>query len=314
MQEERVCQFYKLSIRKNGEIYPCCLARKKSLLGNLFDKNIKEIIETKNVDCSCTLFKDRPIQQGEKPNIQKLHIEFSNECQAHCVCCQQQKEKMDNEKEHLELVYDFIETYKPKHITVIGGEVLIQPYSLSWLEIVKEKHPEISFDIVTNLCIGENALKKTIKIFDSMTVSILGFNPSTYNKIMGLNFETTMKNINYILENTGIKLSPKFLAMPTNLYEIGEFFKWALSINSEKIYLHNIREFKQCCNLEDDYWVRTFKQIENQLKTILEENKELIISKNKHFISMHNILANQTNIDEKYLENLGLKGIVKVTS
>ena len=97
MQEERVCQFYKLSIRKNGEIYPCCLARKKSLLGNLFDKNIKEIIETKNVDCSCTLFKDRPIQQGEKPNIQKLHIEFSNECQAHCVCCQQQKVKMDNE-------------------------------------------------------------------------------------------------------------------------------------------------------------------------------------------------------------------------
>ena len=63
MQEERVCQFYKLSIRKNGEIYPCCLARKKSLLGNLFDKNIKEIIETKNVDCSCTLFKDRPIQR-----------------------------------------------------------------------------------------------------------------------------------------------------------------------------------------------------------------------------------------------------------
>ena len=41
MQEERVCQFYKLSIRKNGDIYPCCLAKKKSLLGNLFDKNIK---------------------------------------------------------------------------------------------------------------------------------------------------------------------------------------------------------------------------------------------------------------------------------
>ena len=259
MQQERVCQFYKLSIRKNGDIYPCCLAKKSSLIGNLFDENIKEKIETKSSICSCTLFKNREIKQGEKPNIQKLHIEFSNECQARCICCQQQKEKMENEKEHLELVYDFIKTYKPKHITVIGGEVLVQPYSLSWLEMVKEKHPEISFDIVTNLCIGENILKKAIKIFNSMTVSILGFHPSTYNKIMGLNFETTIKNINYILDNTKIKLSPKYLAMPTNLYEIGEFLKWALTLNAEKIYLHNIREFKKCCTLEDTFWQKTFK-------------------------------------------------------
>lgn len=314
MQENRVCQFYKLSIRKDGKIFPCCLAKKSSLIGNLFDFDIKEKIETKNVTCACTLFKNREIQEGEKPNIQKFHIEFSNECQAHCICCQQQKEKMENEEKHLEHVLDLIQTYKPKNITVIGGEVLIQPYSLSWLEKVKENNPEISFDIVTNLCIGKKALEKTIKIFDSMTVSILGFNPFTYNKIMGLNYETTMGNIDYILKNTNIKLSPKFLLMPSNMYESAEFLKWALSINSEKIYLHNIREFKKCCNLEEDFWIRTFAQVEKEIKAVLENNKDYIISKNKHFISIHDIFANRINIDSKYIKDNGFNGIIKVTS
>ena len=314
MQQERVCQFYKLSIRKDGGVFPCCLARKGSYIGNIFDDDIKEKIENKNVKCACTLFKNREIKQGEKPNIQKLHIEFSNECQARCICCQQHKDEMENEDEHLSRVYDFIKTYKPKNITVIGGEVLIQPKSLAWLEMVKENHPEISFDIVSNLCVGENILKKVIKIFDSITVSILGFNSFSYNKIMGLNYDTTMKNIDYILKNTKIKLSPKFLLMPSNIYEISEFFKWALTLDVPKIYLHNIREFAKCCNLEEDFWIRTFKQVEIEIKDILNKNKELIISKNRHFISFHDILARKININERYLEENDFKGIIKVTS
>jgi hypothetical protein len=147
-----------------------------------------------------------------------------------------------------------------------------------------------------------------------MTVSILGFNPFTYNKIMGLNYETTMGNIDYILKNTNIKLSPKFLLMPSNMYESAEFLKWALSINSEKIYLHNIREFKKCCNLEEDFWIRTFAQVEKEIKAVLENNKDYIISKNKHFISIHDIFANRININSNYIKDNGFNGIIKVTS
>ena len=57
MQQERVCQFYKLSIRKNGGVFPCCLARKSSCIGNIFESDIKEKIENKNVKCACMLFK-----------------------------------------------------------------------------------------------------------------------------------------------------------------------------------------------------------------------------------------------------------------
>ena len=306
-KEERVCQFYKLSLRLNGDVFPCCLAKKNSLIGNIFDSDIQDKIESKNIICECELFKNRQIQEGEKPNIQRLHIEFSNECQAHCVCCKQHKEKMQNEDEHLSKIYQFIEKFQPKNITVIGGEVLIQKKSLEWLKMVKKNYPEISFDIVTNLCVKEEILKEAVQIFDDITVSILGFNSVSYKKIMGLNFDTTINNINYILSNTNIKLRPKFLMMPTNVYEIAPFLEWALSTECEKIYLHNIREFNSVCNLSDEFWTNTFIQIEKDIKRILNNNKEELKSKDRHYISLHGILAKKININEEYLKKEGLE-------
>ncbi|MBQ8848646.1 MAG: radical SAM protein [Candidatus Gastranaerophilales bacterium] len=312
-KEERVCQFYKLSIRKNGNIFPCCLAIGSSYIGNLFEEDIIKKIATKNVECECTLYKNRPIKENEKPNVQRIHIEFSNECQAKCICCNQQKEKMENEDIHLQKLDELIKNYKPKYITVIGGEVLIQKKSLDWIEKIKNKYPDISFDIVTNLCVGENTIKRAIKIFDDITVSILGFSQNTYNRIMGLDFDKTIKNVEYILANSNVKIRPKYLLMPTNMYEIGSFLKWALKLNTQKIYLHNIREFRQCCNLEDAYWNNTFNQIETELKEILIQNKDLIISKNRHFISIHDILAEKTNMNT-FIQEQGFENIIKITS
>lgn len=313
-KEERVCQFYKLSVRKEGDVFPCCLGKGRARLGSIFDKDIFEKIETTNINCECEMYKTRDITPEDKPDLQRLHIMFSHECQAKCVCCPQHKDKMENEEQHLEKLLLFIEKYHPKYITVLGGEVLIQPKALDWVENIKNKYPDIAFDTVTNLCVGENTIKRIANIFSEITVSILGFTPNTYKKIMGLDFDTTMKNFDYLQNNTNVKMRPKYLAMPTNIYDLPLFFEWALNQKSEKIYLHNVNEFPECCNLEHFLWQRIFSQVENDMKKILCDYKEHIISQNKHFISFHALLANMLKIDNNYIDENGFKNIIKITS
>ena len=313
-QEVRVCHFRKISIRKNGNIFPCCLAWQHTLLGNIFDENIFETIEHKNINCECPLFKYRNIEPNEKPELKYLHLEFSNECQARCVCCAQQKEKLENEDIHLSKITEFIERYKPENIISIGGEVLIQKKTLDWLISVKEKHPEIKFDIVTNLCVKQETLERIKNVFDYMTVSILGFSENTYNSIMGLDFNRTLKNIDFMMNNTNTKVRLKYLLMPTNMYEMNSFLNWALSKNPEKIYLHNIREFKQIANTDEIYWQKSFVPLEKSIKKTLIDNKEKILSTNKHYISVHQYASEFLHIDDKFIDENGFTNIIKVTS
>ncbi len=313
-KEERVCQFYKLSIRKEGDVFPCCLGKWQARLGSIFDEDIFEKIENTNITCECELYKTRDITPDDKMDLQRLHLMFSHECQANCVCCPQHKEKMEREEEHLEKLLLFIEKYHPKYITVLGGEVLIQPKVLDFVENIKAKYPDVAFDTVTNLCVGENTIKRAANIFSDVTISILGFTKNTYNKIMGLDFDITMKNIDYLQNNTNVKIRPKYLTMPTNVYELPLFFEWALNQKSEKIYIHNIFEFNDCCNLEDIFWQKTFAQVENDMKKLLLQYKEHIINQNKHFISFHPIISNMLKIDNNYLDENGFTNIIKITS
>ena len=313
-KEERVCQFYKLSIRKEGDVFPCCLGKWQARLGTIFDEDIFEKIETTNISCECEMYKTRDITPDDKMDLQRLHIMFSHECQAHCVCCPQHKDKMEREDEHLKKLLLFIEKYHPKYITVLGGEGLIQPKTLDWVENIKTKYPNIAFDTVTNLCVGKNTIKRAANIFSEITISILGFTPNTYNKIMGLDFDVTMKNIDYLQSNTNVKIRPKYLTMPTNVYELPIFFEWALNQKSEKIYIHNIWEFNNCCNLGDVFWQKTFLQVENDIKKLLLQYKEHIINQNKHFISFHPIISNMLKIDNNYLNENGFTNIIKITS
>jgi len=313
-QEVRVCHFRKISIRKNGDIYPCCLAWKHTLLGNIFDDNIFETIEHKNITCECPLFKYRNIEENEKPALKYLHLEFSNECQARCVCCAQQKEKLENEDAHLAKITEFIDRYRPENIISIGGEVLIQKKTLDWLISIKEKYPEIKFDIVTNLCVKQEILDQIRDVFDYMTVSILGFSENTYNSIMGLDFNRTLKNIDFMMNNTKTNIRLKYLLMPTNMYEMNSFLLWALNKNPEKIYLHNIREFKQIANTDEVYWKKSFISVEKNIKKTLLDCKDRILSENKHFISIHEYNSEFFHLDNQFIDENSFTGIIKVTS
>ncbi|MGN1125200.1 MAG: radical SAM protein [Candidatus Gastranaerophilaceae bacterium] len=309
----RVCHFNKLKIKQDGTIYPCCVAPAYTNIGNVFDEDIIEKIENAEVICECQMYKSIKQTPEDKINLNYIHYETSNACQASCVCCPQNKEPMQNEHALLERINMLIEHYKPKNITAIGGELLIQNEAFQMLFELHKKFPEMKIHTITNLCVGEERIKKAEEIFDEMTVSMLGFTPLTYKNEMGLDFDKVMKNFMYLHNNKKVELRPKYLAMPTNLFEIIPFFNWALSLDVEKIYLHNIHEFRQVANLDTIYWKRTFTKLEKQIKEILETNKEYIIAKDRHFISMHQILADSIHIDNKYLVDNGFDKTIFIT-
>ncbi|MBR1907857.1 radical SAM protein [bacterium] len=309
----RICHYKKLKIKLNGDVYPCCTSYPHTKLGNIFDENIYQKIENANIICECPMFKSVERTPEDKIDLDYIHYETSNICQASCVCCPQCKDKMQNEEQHLEKIREIIEHYKPKNIIAIGGEILVQEKAFNDLFELKKKYPEMKISTITNLCVGKERLKKAEEIFDKMTVSMLGFTELTYKNEMGLDFSKTMDNFNELYENKKVKLSPKYLAMPTNLFEIIPFFNWAINLDVKKIYLHCIHEFEQVANLKNPYWTKTFAKVEKQLKSILENNKELLISKNRHFISIHTILAEKTNINQQYIDDAGLTNIIRIT-
>lgn len=310
----RVCHYNKLSITMDGNIYPCCQTSLNRKIGNIFDDDIIEKIENTDIICECKMYKSTAHTSADKIDLKIIHFETSNICQANCVCCPQNKSKLPNEYEHLQKIRQLIEYFKPKSINVIGGEVLVQKNALNMLSDLHKKYPDMDITTITNLCVNDEQLNQAEEIFNRMTVSFLGFSNLIYENEMGLNFEKTMKNFRHLYDNKKIKLLPKYLTMPTNLFDIVPFFAWALSLDVDKIYLHNIHEFAQVVNLEHKYWNRTFENVEKQIKHLLNINKDKIISTQKHYISIHQILADKLKITPEYLKENNFENIIFITN
>ncbi|MBQ3310517.1 hypothetical protein IJG72_00415 [bacterium] len=302
----RVCHYHKLKICYNGDVYPCCITPPYTRIGNIFDADIYEKIKNAKILCECSLYKSIEPTKDDKINLKYIHYETSNTCQASCVCCYQSKEPMPNEKEHLARLMEIIDYYKPENIFAIGGEILVQEDAFNMLFDLHKKYPNMGIGTITNLCVGEQRLKQAEQIFDKITVSMLGFNKQSYKIHMNLDFDKVMNNFMTLYNNKKVELSPKFLTMPSNIVELPEFLKWALTLDVNKIYLHNVGSFNQEADWNSKNWQNILCRIEKQIKGLLEDNKGLIVSKNRHFISIHPFLAQKLNITEEYIKSTGL--------
>ena len=116
----RVCHFHKLKILLNGDIYPCCRSPRYAKLGNIFDENIYEKIENTDVICECQMFKSVARTENDKINLDYIHYETSNVCQANCVCCPQPKNQLDN-TDKLTAIKEYTKGISPE---LLGEEIV----------------------------------------------------------------------------------------------------------------------------------------------------------------------------------------------
>lgn len=314
-KEKRVCHYKKLFISTEGDIYPCCQRILHTKIGNINDENIFETIESKVIECECSMFKSVPQKSNDKISLNYLNLELSLLCQAYCLVCYTHSPYWKGKYDLYSRLEMLIDKYTPKTIIVQGGEILVQQKSLEWIESIKTKYPEIDFQIVTNCCVDVEKTTIIEKLFETMTVSFMGFQPETYKSVMGLEIDKTLKILDKLFKNNIVNIRLKFVETPSSLHESHLFLEWALTQNPSKIYMHDSDVFKRVNTQVEwafDYWKVLYEKTGVKIRKVLLKNKDKIASK-ENYISFFSRNAKLYNINAEFLEENGLtKSIVIV--
>ena len=281
-QPKRPCHFNELFITHKGDVYPCCRVWTSDYLkiGHINDSNLSEKIESFNRYCACEVFELRKGLQKDEKKYNLLNIELSLACQAQCAMCCVGAPSWHGVFDYYDSLMKIVDFCKPIELLVQGGEVLIQKKSLNWIAEIRKKYPDIKFSLVTNGNANLEMIDLVEELFDIVIISIVGFEPETYKKIMGLEFQKTIQFAEELIKRKKILVFLKYLITPINVHETNLFLDWAIKINPDKIIFSG-SNMKQYINMNtfDDYWNKIFRRTSQDLKTIFIKNKLYLLEK-----------------------------------
>lgn len=181
-----------------------------------------------------------------KPKI--LQIETTNGCNAKCLMCPQRYMKrevkimsFENFKKILDNV---MKNYDIEWLIMSGfGEPFADKGIIDKIKYVNEKYPKLKIDIFTNagLLTEKIAYELSELRLKRITFSVNGTKES-YNKVMGLDYEKTKKNILYFLDQKNkrknqVLINISMMILKENEKDAQEFIKfWKQHADSVRIY------------------------------------------------------------------------------
>jgi len=191
-----------------------------------------------------------------------IQIENTNLCNAKCIMCphifMKRKKKTMNQKDFEKIVNNILEDYPSiKRITITGfGEPLLDKEIVNKIRFINKNYTKIEIDIYTNASMLDEKLSKELlkTKLHKINFSING-TERTYKKMMGLDYNKTVKNITYFLKRKK-ELNKKWplvnislMIVKENEKEIEEFQKyWLDKVDSVMIYLPSDWAGKQKIN------------------------------------------------------------------
>ncbi len=128
---------------------------------------------------------------------------------------------------------------KLRHLSILGGEPLINPQCLKFLEKLIETNQNIETSITTNLAMkSQRALEIVSKIPKlSLDVSIDG-PPDLYHWIRGLKIDQTLENIQWLKDqNPNYQLRVVFTLSAYNILRLSESIKYISSLEPYRIQI-----------------------------------------------------------------------------
>jgi MoaA/NifB/PqqE/SkfB family radical SAM enzyme len=188
----------------------------------------------------------------------RIQIEVTNVCNARCAMCPLKDMKRATGYIDIGLFKKIIDEssgHKLRRLILhIMGEPLLHPRIFEMIEYIKKKNPDqlVEFSTNASLLTEEMGGKLIASGLDILNLSVDAIKKETYEKIrVGLNFETTMKNIYNFLDlldrNQNSKLLAKIqlIKMPENEAEWDEFKeKWQEFARGKKYIDLYIKEMK----------------------------------------------------------------------
>ena len=179
-----------------------------------------------------------------------LSIENTNICNAKCIMCphsiMKRKQKVMKQKDFEKIVNKVMKEEKIKFVTITGfGEPLIDRGIGKKIEFVNKKYPDAKIIIFTNASLLTKELSEKLlklKVF-KINFSINSIK-SEYKKIMGLDYDKTISNIDYFIKKKkDLKkdyplVNVSLMVLNDNKRNIDEFLKqWQDKADSVMTYL-----------------------------------------------------------------------------
>jgi hypothetical protein len=294
------CHLDQVLIRYNGDVFPCCQVHtdKDKAVCNIWDAAAAAEFRNFDMDCSCAGKGFRPLRESEPLSIDRIICELSLLCNSKCaMCCAHSPEYTEEHGHTAAHVVDYeaiervIAALQPRAVNFQGGEVLIDPASLSWIRHMREKHPSLHMTLVTNGNVEKSAADTVFDLFDYCIIGFYGFQPFTYKTITGLSLQRTIEFAERLLAIDRRKVALKYLSTPINFHESVLFLDWALQCKPGEIavidadsdwYIKNdplmkIPKFDPCGStdlLPDIYWSRILSRTTDRLRSIVRKNAE----------------------------------------
>lgn len=203
-----------------------------------------------NTDIYGMIYGKRIKKKTKRIKPKFIQIENTNLCNARCIMCPHtimKREKKTMKQKDFEIIIDNIINNYPtiKRITITGfGEPFADKEIIKKIKFLNEKFPDIEIDIYTNASLLTKKLSDEIlnSEIHKINFSVNGTG-NTYKKMMGLNYEDTIKNISYFLEKKR-ELGKKFplvnislMIVRENEKDIKDFQKfWMNRADSVMIY------------------------------------------------------------------------------
>lgn len=286
-KKDQYCVEQGMYLRYNGDIFPCCRSCWNSDLkiGNILEADISDKIKKFDKPCQCTKYRLKSTKEKIELVIQRLHIEFSLSCQGNCLpCCVLAPWTRESKQYcYFQAVENFIKDFSVKKLLVQGGEIFVQKDTVMFLEGLKSRIEGLSIAIITNGNFDLSRSKSFQMLFDEAHFSFMGFQPDTYQLIMGLQRQKTMDFIDSVRKSFHGRMKIKFITLPSNIHEICSFVQYGLDIEADLcISSGNIFQYINQENTWDSYWFKLIERSKSQFRDLLIEKKDEIKEKNIH--------------------------------
>ena len=169
----------------------------------LYQSPLSKVVNTKLYN---KIYLKRIKNRAKKIQPKILQIETTNACNARCLMCphrlMKRKVKVMNFEDFKKVLNNVMKNYKIKVLTLHSfGEPFLDKGIFKKIRYVNKKYPKLKIDLATNgSLLDKKKADELLKLnMWRITFSINGLGKN-YNKVMGLDFENTKKNVLYFLK------------------------------------------------------------------------------------------------------------------
>jgi MoaA/NifB/PqqE/SkfB family radical SAM enzyme len=265
---KRPCHYKELFVQSTGDVYPCCRVwnRKDLRIGHITDVDIVNKIKAFNPrTCFCNKYSIRRAKASDIQKYEYLNLELSLACQAKCAQCSVGAPDWHGNYNYYDNIENLILNLGAiEKVGFQGGEILIQKKSIQFVENLRKKHlKNTRFHLITNGNTDAVSVERIERLFNSVTISIVGFQKETYRKIMGLDIDKTISLAETLIKRDVVEVSLKYLITPSNIHETNLFLNWALrQAPSTSIQIVEMGLYDNYINTKtsDEYWKKILER------------------------------------------------------